>query len=105
MELRNFVKQALCDIAGAVKDAQAEIQGAEIAPDVGLSFKAVETGISQVQTIEFEVAVNTEKKSGSAAKLNVVAAIVGGGVSGNSGDSTAHAATLRFKVPIKFLKS
>ncbi len=105
MELRQFVKQALCDIAGAVKDARAEADGAEIAPDVGSSYKAIEIGISQVQSVESEVAVNTEKKSGSEAKLNVVAALVGGGVGGNSTDSTAHAATLRSRVPIRFVKN
>jgi hypothetical protein len=63
----------------------------------------VETGISRVQSVEFEVAVmNTEKKSGSEVQLNVVAALVGGGVRGNGAASTAHAATLRFRVPIRF---
>ncbi|WP_293372654.1 hypothetical protein [Nevskia sp.] len=102
MELRNFIKQALCDIAGAITDAQSEVEGTEIIPSVSSSYKAIEMGISELQSIEFEVAVNTETKSGSEAKLNVVAAIVGGGVSGNSGASTAHAATLRFRIPVRF---
>ena len=46
------------------------------------NFKAVETGISQVQAVDFEVTVRADKKEGSEAKLNVVAAVIGGGVKG-----------------------
>ena len=101
MELRKFIKEALVDIIGAVTDAQAEIELGEIVPDVGDTFKSVETGINEVQSIDFEVTVTTEKHAGSEAKLNVVAAIVGGGVKGQSDSGTEHASRLRFKVPVR----
>ena len=102
MELRKFIAQALCDIAGGVLDAQTNAEGAEIVPQGTSSFKAVETGISDFQSVAFEVAVTTAEKSGSEAKLNVVAGLIGGGVQGSSGASSAHAATLRFKIPMRF---
>ncbi|WP_206370963.1 hypothetical protein [Solimonas marina] len=102
MELRKFIAQALCDIAGGVHDAQKTAQGAEIVPTVSSSYKAVETGISELQSVEFEVAVTTTEKTGSEAKLNVVAGLVGGGVQGSSGASSAHVATLRFRIPVRF---
>lgn len=110
MELRKFISQALCDIAGGVHDAQEKAQGAEIVPAVSSSYdsssyKAVETGISELQSVEFEVAVTTTEKSGSEAKLNVVAGLIGGGVQGSSGASSAHVATLRFRIPLRFKRS
>lgn len=104
MELRNFVNQALCDIADGVLDAQRSIKGGELIPRVNESFKSVETGISAVQTIDFEVAVTTEEKSGSEAKLSVVAGLIGGNVKGSSGSTNAHVATLRFRIPIRFIR-
>jgi hypothetical protein len=104
MELRKFVSQALCDIADGVLDAQKRIEGGELIPDVADTFKSVETGISGVQPIDFEVAVTTEEKSGSEAKLSVVAGLIGGNVKGSSGLTNAHVATLRFRIPIRFIK-
>ena len=63
--------------------------------------KSVETGINEIQSIEFEVTVTTEKHAGSEAKLNVVAAFVGGGIKGQSDSGSGHASRLRFKVPVR----
>lgn len=101
MELRQFVSRALCDIVNGIKDAQKETDKGTIVPQVGSSFKAVETGISDLTAIEFEVTVKTDERAGSEAKLSVVAAIVGGSVKGESGNSSGHAATLSFRVPVK----
>jgi len=105
MDLRSFITQALCDIAGGVNDAQEKSTGVQIVPRVSASFKSVETGISDIQSIEFEVAVSTTENKGSQAKLSVVAGLVGGGLQGNSGASSAHVATLRFRVPVRFQQS
>lgn len=102
MNLRDFIKQALMDIVGAVQDAQKEITGGEIVPAVNDSFKSVETGISHIQPIEFDVSVNADTKSGSEAKLSVVAAVIGGNVRGQSNASSGHVASLKFKIPVKF---
>ena len=101
MELRTFIKEALVDIVGGVTDAQSELETGEIVPAVSDSFKSVETGISELQSVEFEISVTTEDHKGSEAKLSVVAAVVGGGVKGESGSGAEHAARLSFKVPVR----
>lgn len=105
MELREFVSKALCDIINGVKDAQKQTDVGTIVPFVANNYKSVETGISETTSIAFEVTVKTDERSGSEAKLNVVAAIVGGGVKGESGSSSGHAAKLSFRVPIKYPRS
>ncbi len=102
MELRNFVKETLKDIVGGVQDAQNEIDGALIVPQLSEShFDNLQTGMTSYQTIDFEVSVTTVEKEGSEAKLNVVAAIIGGHVKGDSSNSFDHVAKLAFKVPVK----
>lgn len=102
MELRKFVSRALCDIINGVKDAQTETDKGVIVPVVANNYKAVETGISDLSAIEFEVSVKTDERAGSEAKLSVVAAIVGGSVKGESGSTSGHVAKLAFRVPVKF---
>jgi hypothetical protein len=101
MELRKFVSTALCDIVNGVKDAQEEVGPGVIVPPVADSFKAVEAGISDLTSIQFEVTVKSDERAGSEAKLSVVAAVIGGSVKGDSGTTSGHAAKLTFKVPIK----
>ena len=106
MELRDFVKSSLKDIIGGIADAQKEIEVGDIVPPINESnFSNIESGVTSYQTISFEVAVNTVEREGSEAKLNVVAAIVGGSVGGNSSNDSAHTAKLAFKVPVRFPKS
>ena len=100
MELRNFIKEALKDILGGIEDAQDEITSGEIVPTVSDTFQSVDAGISNYQTVNFEVTVTTDEKQGREAKLNVVAAIVGGGVSGQNSNSSAYAGKLAFKIPV-----
>jgi|TARA_B110000238_G_scaffold184084_1_gene211134 hypothetical protein len=101
MELKNFIKEALKDIVEAVSEAQKEISSGEIVPDVGSSYQTVELGINSVQAVEFEVTVNADEKEGSAAKLSVVAAVIGASVQGSSGVSSGHAAKLKFNIPVR----
>ena len=102
MELRDFIKEALKDILGGIECAQNEISSGEIIPNVTDTFQAVDAGISNIQTIDFEVTVTTDEKKGSEAKLNVIAAVIGGSVSGNSSNSNAYAGKLSFKIPVNF---
>jgi len=102
MELRSFIKQAIVDIVGGVTDAQDMLPDGRVAPFVSNDYKSVETGISHIQGVDFEVIVRAEKKRGSEAKLNVLTAFVGAGVKGHSDEEAGHTATLRFKVPISF---
>ena len=101
MNLRDFISQALLDIVGAVQDAQTKTPAGTIVPS-GISTKmtAVEAGISQMQTVDFEVTVRADERSGSEARLSVVSVVLGGSVKGESGKSGGHAGTLRFRIPI-----
>lgn len=102
MQLKEFVSQAICDIVCGVQDAQGQLPQGSVVPVVRNSYKSVDAGISDVTSIQFEVAVSADERKGSEAKLNVVAAIVGGGVKGDSGSSSSYAAKLSFRVPVKF---
>lgn len=100
MELRQFISQALVDIIGAVEDAQKKAPDGSIVPYESLKYEEINMGLTNFQTIEFEVTVRADERAGSEAKLSVVAAIVGGAVKGESNKSGGHAATLKFKVPV-----
>ena len=102
MELRNFISQALLDVIGGVQDAQSKSDTGSVVPaGIREAYKAVEVGISELQVIDFEVTVKADERSGSEAKLSVVAAFVGGSVKGDSGKTGGHAATLKFRVPVR----
>ena len=101
MELRSFISKALIDIVGGIQDAQKNTPEDTVVPNIAKTFKAVEAGISELQTVAFEVTVRADDAKGSEAKLNVVAAVFGGGISGHSDESAGHAATLKFTVPVR----
>lgn len=106
MDLREFISRALCDIVNGVKDAQKETDKGDIVPpEVSSDYKAIAIGVSQITVIEFEVTVKTDERSGVEAKLTVVAALIGGGVKGESGASSGHAAKLTFRVPVRLPRS
>jgi len=102
MELKEFISKALQDIIGGVIDAQEKIPNGFIIPNVVKNFQAIEYGISDIQSVEFEVSVIGDKKTGSEAKLSVVAAVIGGNVKGNLNQSTSNVSRLSFKIPIRF---
>lgn len=104
MELREFITKAMADIIGAMHDTEKASPGAIITSGVTTSAAFVELGVTHLQSVDFEVAVRADEKSGSEAKLSVVAALIGAGVKGESGKSSGHSATLRFKVPIRLSK-
>ncbi|WP_297504885.1 hypothetical protein [Ferrovum sp.] len=101
MDLKDFVSQALCDIIDGVKNAQERTAIGTICP-YGLETEdALKAGISTITSVEFQVTVRTEEHAGSAAKLSVITAIVGGSVKGESGTNSGNAATLSFRIPIR----
>ena len=102
MELRNFISQTLLDVITGVVDAQSKsVPGTVVPSGVKEAYKAVEVGISELQVIEFEVAVKADERSGSEAKISIVAAFAGGSVKGDSGKTSGHVATLKFRIPIR----
>ena len=102
MELQSFIAKALTDIFAGVDEAQTKLPVGAVIPSVADSFDSVTTGISELQAIDFEVVVRVDESKGSEAKLNVVAAFIGGGIAGQSKSDEGHTASLKFKVPVKF---
>ena len=102
MELRTFVKETLKDILGGIHDAQQEVVQGQIVPQLNeVGWKGLETGLTSYQVIDFEVSVNVVEQEGTEAKLTVVAAIIGGGVKGDSSSASEHTAKLAFKIPVR----
>jgi len=102
MELRVFVKETLKDILGGIHDAQQELEQGTIVPKLNeQGWTGLETGLTSYQVIDFEVSVNAVEQEGSEAKLTVVAAIIGGGIKGDSSSVAEHTAKLAFKIPVR----
>ncbi len=102
MELKVFIKETLKDVLGGIYEAQQEIEHGQIVPLLNeKGWAGLETGLTSYQSIEFEVAINAVESEGSEAKLNVVAAVIGAGVSGDSSSTAEHSAKLNFKIPIR----
>lgn len=102
MDLKDFISEALCDIVGGIKQAQKQTEAGIICPSGLDSEEAVKAGIATITSVEFQVTVRTEEHAGSAAKLSVVAAVVGGSVKGEIGTNSGHVATLSFRIPVNF---
>lgn len=106
MELRKFISETLKDILQGVSDAQREIERGVVVPPINeQGWQGLQTGLTSYQVIDFEVSVNAVEKEGSEAKLNVVAAVIGGGVKGDSSLTSGHTAKLAFKIPVQLPKS
>jgi hypothetical protein len=102
MELRSFIKETLKDVLGGIQDAQREIECGEIVPQLNEdAWKAIETGHTSYQVIDFEVSVNAVEQEGSEAKLNVVAAVFNAGVKGENSSTAENTAKLSFKIPVR----
>ena len=102
MELRTFIKTTILDIINAVKDAQTESEESTIVPSgVANSFQSVEHGISPLQVIDFEVAVEVDESKGTEGKLGVVSSFVGAGIAGKSSADTRQSNILKFRIPVQ----
>jgi hypothetical protein len=101
MDLKDFVSTALVDIIEGIKTAQAKTDRGTIVPSIRQNLKSIDAGISKFTSVEFEVAVQSEQKSGSKARLSVGAAIIGGAVAGESNTAAGHVAKLKFRVPVR----
>jgi len=105
MELRIFIKETLKDILGGIHDAQQEVDKGIIVPSLKEDYwKGIESGLTSYQSIDFEVSVNAVEQEGSEAKLTVVAAVIGGGVKGDSSSIAERTAKLSFKIPVQLPK-
>lgn len=115
MDLREFVKEALVEIATAVSEAGAELEasGAIVNPKdaataaaghsiYGYMLKESEKGDYRrpVHLIEFDVSVTASDKTGTKGGIGVVVAGIGLGSQGQSEAANSVYSRLQFKVPI-----
>jgi hypothetical protein len=109
MELREFVKKALVEIAEAVVDAQAEADhvGARVNPAMfespharRPSIEAQGWPIHEITTVEFDIAVMATEESSSRAGIAVLGGVFGLGAQMKSGEGSSSASRIKFRVPI-----
>lgn len=115
MELKDFVRETLSEIASGVAEAQAEQQGALINPriksqessdsKIALAEDGAGRGIQGgriLDYVEFDIAVTVDKNTETKGKISVLFGALNlssGGASENKDSSTSK---VRFKVPISF---
>ncbi|MBN8716747.1 MAG: hypothetical protein J0H95_07200 [Xanthomonadales bacterium] len=109
MDLKEFVKETIVQIASGVREAQeavrplgAIVNPASLAPAPGGgSYFATIQDMHHVFLVDFDVAVSVSETAGTnaSAKLNV-ATLLSLGAGGQSGNSTAATNRLSFKVPL-----
>lgn len=109
MDLKEFVRETLVQIATGVKDAQGDVRalGGIVNPATqnpsksGNSYFSSIDDLHHVFLVDFDVAVTVAESAGTnaQAKLNV-ATILSLGIGGQSANSSAATSRLNFKVPL-----
>jgi len=109
IELRKFISQALTEIAGGVKDAQAPVRemGGQVAPhDIDshgsdrIKGQILFSLNRPIQIVAFDVAVTLTDETGGKAGIGVLGGVVSLGAGGATKDSTQVVNRLQFTVPI-----
>lgn len=110
MELKEFVKTALVDIANAVKEAQHEVRdSATVMPIRSKAHNAcdiaVEGGYEVVSNIDFDIAVTVGTKEGAEGNASAgiqIAQIfnIGAGHRENAENSVQNVSRMKFIIPI-----
>lgn len=83
MELKDFIKGVVSDITNAVKECQDELDNGAIISPTNINTKEgakTENGRLSVSNIDFEVSVSTSSTNETGGKINVISAIVNGGI-------------------------
>ena len=99
MDLKSFVRESLTQIVQGVAAAQKEAHklGAVIDPPDGYNRRR--------ESVEFDVAVTVTEGSGSAARIGVLAGIVGGKIEGSSQKQGSAAHHIKFAVSLFYPES
>ena len=109
LNLREFVKTALTDVLGGIRDAQAdEAVGRFIAP-VGIgsvSFPG-DGGVVHdqrllVTTMKFDVAVTVSTDTSSGGGIKAGISVLSANATGERNNSSENVSRIQFSVPIKF---
>ena len=103
MELKEFIKGVVADVTNAIKECQDELgNGAIISPTNGETEDDVDTdkGKLRISEIEFEVSVSVSSSNESGGKINVLSAIINGGMNCENNNSNENVSKVKFSIPI-----
>lgn len=106
MELKDFVKATLTQIAEGIKDAQNEVDSDMLINPNGLASnekgdKYLRTGgWRYVQEIEINVGITEIEKEGEKAGIGIVTGILSGGAQGSSDTTNQIVSSVKFKIPV-----
>jgi len=106
MELKDFVKATLTQIAEGVKEAQKEVDSDMLINPDGLASnekgdKYLRTGgWRYVQDIEINVGVTEIEKVGGKLGIGIVTGFISGGAQNSSDNTNQVVGSVRFKIPV-----
>ena len=107
MELKEFIKSTIKQIAESVEELNKEFEGKRVVvnptspndirdiPNISTRNRAY-----NVTNVDFDLSVSVESNEGSTGKVGVVASIVGLGVSSTEGHVQHSESKVRFTIPI-----
>lgn len=112
MELRQFVTEALLQIAGGIEDAQTKLQEAGSGARINTSVTKDDSGHlvtggrrNSVEFVEFDVAILANSDTATNAGIGLtVASLLSLGASGRSNQSQGTESRIKFKIPVAFPK-
>jgi len=107
MELKDFVKTALTQIAQGVIEAQAETAGTDmIINPSGLASNEIgdkylrTNGWRYVQDIEINVGITEIVNEGGKAGIGIITGFLSGGAQASSDNSNQNVSSIKFKIPV-----
>lgn len=107
MELKEFIKSTISQIAESVDELNEEFEGKKVvvnptSPNGIRNIPNISThyGSYNITNVDFDLSVSVESKEDSAGKVGVVASIVGLGVSSSEGHVQHSESKVRFTIPV-----
>ena len=111
MQLKDFVKDVIVEIAEGITGASKELEGKDViinpmytvaSPNSDDLMIATQGGARRAQYVQFEVFVNTSNSQDQKAGLSVFAGFIGGGAAAGSSENIASGNLLKFRIPVSF---
>lgn len=115
MDLKEFVRESLVQISGAIVEANAALVGTDAVVNpfnvaifsgdqkaYGRLNHAYKENDAIVEVVEFDIAVTTESGTQKGGGLKISVASIGVGAEGKSTGAESHASRIKFKVPMVY---
>lgn len=99
MELKDFIK----GVVAAIKECQEELDNGAILSPTNIDTREgvkTENGFLTVSKIDFEVSVSTSSTNETGGKINVISAIVNGGIGSENKSSDDNVSKIKFSIPL-----